>query len=225
MGRITLNGFLNYDPELFSGVVLPEGLSKNYLVNEIMKRGDLYPYHQSLPALKRNIEDWFSRKSYDFQMMFDALRAEYSPIENYDRKESIDRRSERSGTDTTTGQNRADTGSNFSHSENLRDDTEQTESVSAFNAADFSDANKSVLGKSASNNSSDNSTSQASGSSSSSTTYGSGNHETEENRIHGNIGVTTAQQMINEEITMRQRFDLYRVIADLFEAEFLIQVY
>lgn len=42
--------------------------------------------------------------------------------------------------------------------------------------------------------------------------------------IHGNIGVTTAQKMISEELELR-RYDLYAVICELFEKEFLIRVY
>lgn len=215
--RLTLNGFYNYDNTLFDGVVLPEGVDKPTLINEIMKRGDLYTYHQSLEALKMNITYWFSRRSYDFQMMFDALRAEYSPIENYDRKESISRTSTKNGADTTTGENTATSNSNLGRTESLT----SVDGVSAFNASDFSDAAK----RDSSTESHDNTYSNANGTNVTTTEYGSGEKQTEENRIHGNIGVTTAQQMINEEINMRMRFDLYRVIADQFEREFLIQVY
>lgn len=215
--RITLNGFYNYDSTLFDGVVLPEGVDKPTLINEIMKRGDLYTYHQSLEALKMNITFWFSRRSYDFQMMFDALRAEYSPIENYDRKESISRTSQKDGADTTTGENTATSSSNLGRRESLS----SVDGVSAYNVSDFSNAAK----RDSSTESHDETDSRANGNSTTTTVYGSGESQTEENRIHGNIGVTTAQQMINEEITMRQKFDLYRIIADQFEREFLIQVY
>lgn len=43
-------------------------------------------------------------------------------------------------------------------------------------------------------------------------------------RVHGNIGVTTAQKMIEEELSLR-RYDIYNVIAELFETEFLSQIY
>lgn len=42
--------------------------------------------------------------------------------------------------------------------------------------------------------------------------------------IHGNIGVTTSQQMINSELELR-RFDIYTDIAARFEREFIVQVY
>lgn len=51
----------------------------------------------------------------------------------------------------------------------------------------------------------------------------SGNRHTT-SHIHGNIGVTTAMQMINEELKLRQ-YDIYKQIALQFEHEILMQVY
>ena len=44
-------------------------------------------------------------------------------------------------------------------------------------------------------------------------------------RIHGNIGVTTTQQMIYEEIRLRYHMNIYSMISDCFCDEFLIKVY
>lgn len=105
--RITLYGFLNYDPTLFEDVVLPEDISKDDVVNEIIRRsGDLFPYHQALPYLKTNITHWFNRNYMQFEKMIAALMAEYDPIENYNRiqkdtttpKEKVTE--QHSGTDT-----------------------------------------------------------------------------------------------------------------------------
>ena len=66
--------------------------------------------------------------------------------------------------------------------------------------------------------------------SSEATTYGStltGRHTGTEkytSHIHGNIGVTTSQQMIESEIELR-KYDVYNDIALRFEHEFLVQVY
>ena len=62
------------------------------------------------------------------------------------------------------------------------------------------------------------------------TTYGStvtGRHTGTEKytaHMHGNIGVTTTQEMITQEIELR-KFDIYTDIASRFEHEFLVQVY
>lgn len=57
------------------------------------------------------------------------------------------------------------------------------------------------------------------------TNYGATRDEKENNHVHGNIGVTTNQQMIDAELEMRKKYDLYTVIASLFEREFVVQLY
>lgn len=49
-----------------------------------------------------------------------------------------------------------------------------------------------------------------------------GDHE---GRVHGNIGVTTTQQMIEQEMSLRKNYNIYNLISDSFCDEFLIQVY
>lgn len=44
-------------------------------------------------------------------------------------------------------------------------------------------------------------------------------------RIHGNIGVTMAQQMITAEIDMRAKFDIMQIIVNEFKQRFCIMVY
>lgn len=42
---------------------------------------------------------------------------------------------------------------------------------------------------------------------------------------HGNIGVTTSQQLINEELELLRHFDIYGYIADIFENENMLMIY
>lgn len=44
-------------------------------------------------------------------------------------------------------------------------------------------------------------------------------------RIHGNIGVTTSQQMLNAELDITPRLDIYEKIVSDFKAQFCILVY
>lgn len=57
------------------------------------------------------------------------------------------------------------------------------------------------------------------------TSYGHVEDGTEHSHVHGNIGVTTNQQMIEAELEMRMRYDLYELIIQLFEREFISRVY
>ena len=214
MGRITLYGFYQYDNSILDEIIVPEDMDREMLVAEIIKNsGELYPYHQQPDMLKLNVKNWFSRKLYDFTQMHKALTAEYSPIENYDRTETITRKSENSGSDTETTTLGSKTVTESTGN------SENTTGVSAYNASDFTNREKETA------NNSDTITNTGSGSDTAKTDYGMIRNETENVHIHGNIGVTTNQQMIQAEMDLRTRYDLYKVIADMFEHEFLIQVY
>ena len=214
MARITLWGFYQYDSTLFDGVVLPDGIDKDNLVANIMRNsGDLYPYHQIPEYLKRNITFWFSRRLFDFERMYEALRVEYSPIENYDRKENTTRNYENSGTDkesTTLGSTTTSTNIGSNDNENK---------VSAYNENDYTNREKDTQSYNSTL------TNTGSGTDVTQTEYGLKRKEVEDIRVHGNIGVTTSQQMIESEMELRAKYDIYKIISREFEREFLVQIY
>lgn len=214
MARVTLWGFYQYDNTLFDGAVLPEGMNKENLIADIMRNsGDLYPYHQVPEMLKHNITYWFSRRLFDFKRIYEALRSDYSPIENYDRKENITRDYENSGTDRATT-----TLGSSTTSISGGNDTNETK-VSAYNESDYTNRDKETREY---NNSV---TNRGSGSDMTQTDYGLKRKEVEDIRVHGNIGVTTSQQMIESEIALRAKYDIYKIISREFEREFLVQIY
>ena len=189
MPRLTLYGLYQYIPDMFDDIQIPEACDKAILVDTIMQEiGDLYPYYQNAPYLKANIRNWFSRMNGQFERMFSAIEAEYSPIENYDRTEEY--------TDITEAKANA-SGTNQG---TRRDD------VSAFNSSTFQPDANTV------------STNIANDSQSSSGTF---KHSA---RLHGNIGVTTNQQMIQAELDLRL-YDIYLEITRQFEKRFIVQVY
>ena len=86
--RMTLYGMYQYDPTLFDGVILPEGMNKTLMVNQIIRQsGDLFPYYQVPPEVKSAITEWFTRRKDNFSKLWQGFTAEYNPIENYDRQE------------------------------------------------------------------------------------------------------------------------------------------
>ena len=214
MERLTLWGFYQYDKTLFDGIALPEGIVKENLVAEIMKNsGDLYPYHQVLEYLKRNINYWFSHRLFDFGRIYEALRMDYSPIENYDRKENITRDYENSGIDkasTTLGSSTTSTNVGSNDNENK---------VSAYNESDYTNREKDIQSYNSTV------TNTGSGTDTTQTEYGLKRKEVEDVRVHGNIGVTTSQQMIESELSLRAKYDIYKIISREFEREFLVQIY
>ena len=214
MARLTLWGIYQYDTTLFDNIVLPDGIDKDNLIANIMRNsGDLYPYHQVPEYLKKNITFWFSRRLFDFERMYEALRVEYSPIENYDRKENTTRNYENSGTDkesTTLGSTTTSTNIGSNDNENK---------VSAYNESDYSNREKDTQSYNSTL------TNTGSGTDTKQTEYGLKRKEVEDIRVHGNIGTTTSQQMIESEMELRAKYDIYKIISREFEREFLVQVY
>ena len=86
--RMTLYGMYQYDPTLFDGVTLPDGMDKTFMVYQIIRQsGDLFPYYQVPPEVKAAITEWFIRRKDNFAKLWQGFTAEYNPIENYDRHE------------------------------------------------------------------------------------------------------------------------------------------
>lgn len=86
--RMTLYGMYQYDPTLFDGVTLPDGMDKTLMVNQIIRQsGDLFPYYQVPPEVKSAITEWFTRRKDNFAKLWLGFTADYNPIENYDRQE------------------------------------------------------------------------------------------------------------------------------------------
>lgn len=243
--RITLYGWLQYDPTLFDDVTLPNTFDKQYMIDEIiMRSGDLFTYHQEPTFLKRNITNWFNRNYEQFLRMMDALLKEYNPIENYDREEDstttpgVTRTEAHTGTDqhyesgTDTEAHSGTDGRNIKSYPTATRNTENQ--VSAYDSSAYSPKDKTIVTGSGYDESQDDFTHGESVG----TTYGHHldlthgesitnsvtGYDTFHSRVHGNIGVTTNAQMVSQELELR-KFDIYTDIARRFEKEFLIQIY
>lgn len=204
--QATLNGFYNYRPDIFDGVVLPDGMDVDTLIALIIERsGMLYVYQQQPDHLKANIRLWFNRKLPAFIKMYRALNSEYDPIENYDRKEEWTDTPDVSYTHTGKIKDHITSGGTY----------ESEQLVSAYNQTGYSPDAKNVQKP--------NTTSDTTRDYLDDKTIERGTRR-HEGRMHGNIGVTTNQQMIQAELSLRL-YDLYDVIADLFEQHFLMQNY
>lgn len=243
MGRLTLYGMYNYDNSLFDGMVLPDGLDADVLrVNILDKCGDLYTYHQHPAMIKDLIGYWFTRNYLNFSRMLNALTAVYNPIENYDRNEKWTRTpdltdvSQLSGDDTLKASDKDTTTTsytNYKETTTYKGDDISEKEVSAFDSGSYQPAEKVTDSR---NQRADEL--EISGSQSVETTYGRqdkttyGKKDTQthkgkeefESRIHGNIGVTTNQQLIQAELELR-KIDIYNDITARFEREFIVQLY
>ena len=203
--KITLIGcnafFENIGDDLFKGLTLPEGLVKKTLTDNILLQGGEFEVLYSDPwALQNFISVWADREAATFQRWVDALAIEYAPLENYDRHEDWTDTLDSDGTSRTTGTNDTSTSGTV------------TTDVSAYDSSSYQPKDKVTSSETIDNDTTENNTS---------TLDNEGVHA---GRIHGNIGVTTSQQMLESELDLGY-WNIYSRITDMFLKEFCIMIY
>lgn len=216
---------VKYKPTILTNLDLPDGMSEETMGDYIyMYAGENEVRYSDPDIIERLVHTWFISRKTDFQYMWDALHAEYNPIENYDRHddftEVIDSTTNRESNVNTTQEGESATEDNSTTTPGKVTE----EQVSAFDSSSYQPSRKTAESGTESSEGSSHGTN-------SSTTTGEGTEQsvldqtkTNSGRSHGNIGVTTNQQMIESELQLR-RFNLYKTIALEFEDEFTIPVY
>lgn len=209
--KITTIGFYNYmkqiNDDLFKLMVLPESdlLHKDTLINTILMRGGEFEVLYSDPYFYQTMVGFWSDKwKHTIEKWVNALSVDYNPLENYDRiEEWVDL-----NTGTVSNKNVLNT------SDSGITNTSATEAVSAYNSDVMRNDNSTKGANDYSNTSvSDNDSTR--------TDNLQGKHT---GRLHGNIGVTTSQQMLQSELDIA-KWNLYENITDLFLAEFVVPLY
>ena len=210
----TLNDLIAADPDLMDDAVLiPEAVTEldaAALKLAIVRRcGDVEPYYQDHDEFVTFSRLWFNTHDFLFTHAVEIWEATYNPIENYDRSETETITDSRSGTDSNTdthsGTDAVTTGS-----------TSET-GIAGFNSLDYADANQIT-------ESGSESTLHGHVITSAGTNSEQGTHSRNA-RIHGNIGVTTAQQMLEAEMELARRFWVYDYIANAYETDNFLTVY
>lgn len=195
---VTLGAMIEYnDRECFADVVLPDGADKDILIDYIEDlSGELETFYPSPDKLKRATELFFKAYAYRMERLWLSTQQEYNPIENYDRKEDIKNTRSWAGDDVTKYEGKSDT--------DTMPGSVQEHQVSAYNSSQYQNKDKIV------NSGTD--LSETSVTSTSTLTRGTEEQEDITGRVHGNIGVTTSQQMLMSEREVAN-FSWYRAIA------------
>lgn len=207
-------GMYNYDSTIFDSLTLPEGLNKTTAVEEIvMECAELECLYPSVPFFKRAVGIWSATMQSSFARVWSAVNLEYNPIENYDRQEDETTTGTRqhSGQDVTTGSN--------SDTRTVSDSGSVQNKIAGFDASALVDHD--------SGTSSRNGTDSTTGTDRTELTHGEkiADAGTRTSRTHGNLGVTTSQQMLESELDLVPRLNFYRYLAEEFKRRFCVLVY
>lgn len=203
MSRATLSllGLYQYDNTIFNELVLPEGMNKQvYINNLLMETAEMEVLFSNPTTMRSVIGIWSSAHLDSWTKMWNTTKLEYNPIENYDRQEDWTDNNQ-----TNSKVQSVDEGKGKNHSTDIS------------KAAGFDSGNLVTSGQN--DNDSTNVSTQTGNS------VGESNEKLKHTgRVHGNIGVTTSQQMIEEERRVAD-WNMYEYLIDKFKQQFLLLVY
>ena len=217
--EVTLSvlGLYKIDNGLFSEMVYPSGFTsdeKQTVVGNILAEcAELECLFPDPDTMKTMIGLWSKMNISVWERIFTASKLEYNPIENYNRTELETISDDHS--DTHSG---IDSSSASSSTTNSGTDT-NTNSITSYDSNNYQGHDKSELTHGH----------VVTDSGSSSFTHGEViTHDgdiTRNNHTSGNIGVTTSQQMLEQEIEVSAKLNVIKMIVDSFRERFCLLVY
>lgn len=202
---LSIYGLYVENPEIFDNFNVPEGMDKDTAIIQILTEcSDFALIYPNYDFMKMLIGVWSTKEQLIWSNLYKSETLEYNPIENYDRHESLTRavnsnsKGKSNGLSATTS---SDKGQN-------------TAGQTAYDSDTFKDTSRAIA----------NSSSEGQNVSAESAENESAGNEVVSNHVHGNIGVTTAQQMI-EGFRKVSEFCTYDYIVQSFKDRFCIQVF
>ena len=222
---LSIIGLYMADNTIFDNFQIPTGIDRTTLTdNLMMELGEFEVLYPDSDFMKAAIGSWSAKQISVWNKLYNTLLLEYNPLENYDRQESWTDSAEGtslSRTDSTGSQNgsTADT--------DARTDTGEgtdTLTVAGFNSNDLSNREKTEnKNKLESHDSREIHTLMEH--SDEANASGESTHDSQHSgRVHGNIGVTTSQQMLEAEREV-VKFNVMDYIINEFKNRFCILLY
>lgn len=227
--NLSILGLYNFDNTIMDGLIeaLPKDpeteedlLDPSVLVNNILLEcAEVEACYPEPETMKQAITIWAQLRTSAWYKIYTALDADYNPIHNYDRYEDLERTYTPGAGYTTTIK---DPGYTDTLTEPGYTDT-NTHKNPGYNSNTLVTASEDTNVR----------TYQTSGSvthvhnldgSRKVSPDGKSDSDIHDNHIYGNIGVTTAAQMIQGELEIR-RNDIYNIITNEFRRRFCLLVY
>ena len=205
---LSIWGLHEADPDIFNNMALPDDEDFNgaaCIANIMFECAELEVVYADPEWFGYALGAWSETRVDSWTRMWEALKAAYNPLHNYDRHEDItddysnsDLNSSNGSTsiaDTTGGSSQVDVaGFNNGSAYTPKDKTTDSGSYTRY-ATDNNSATRTQMTK-----------------------------NTRAAHIYGNIGVTTSAQMLAGELDIRRR-DIYNIICDEFKRRFCLLVY
>lgn len=244
--RLSILGLYNYDKSIFDDFNVPEGMDKETAIETIFSEcNDLEIIYPNPYTMKVAIKLWTKAELPIWERMYKDTLLEYNPLWNVDGTETrtietigtTKNLGKEDSTENIVGSNKASSKEVGTSKENstTNGENESIDSVKGYNESEWAESNKNN-GTATNTNETKSETSSQIGNESETTTINTGEKTSENNGEHyekvtdtftrgGNIGVTMTQQLINADLDMLPRFDIYKYICESFKYRFTVEVY
>lgn len=238
---LSILGLYQRDPTLFDELELPGDMNKDVLIDSILyEAASLEAYYPDPNFMKFMIGRWSFMNQSIWQKLYDTTVLEYNPIYNYDRTEEwtenekmLDNRTAAGNELETRNLKSGETSRTDSNGDVTTTGTMKTElNVSGYNEVTFTPSEETI--ETPDTMTSNNVIVDGTRDSTDTGTVSIDKKDTESldrkrdnlrtGRAFGNIGVTTTQQMIQQE-RETVLFNMYKVITDSFVDRFCLMVY
>lgn len=226
---VSLLGLKRLNDGILGELVVPDGvdveLVKDNLLAETAELEVIYPDAIFMQAM---IGRWSAKELPIWERLYKTTLLEYNPIENYDRMEEwTEAEDTKKNTEAdATGTSRTDTDGTSTRQSNTDGVINDQKYVSAYNEIEFTPTERDNNTQNEKNESEQKDVGTVSvKTSAENTTDETGNRNLlRKGRAHGNIGVTTSQQMIEAERDVAL-YNIIDVIINSFKNRFCLQVY
>lgn len=233
MATLTILGMYKFKDGLFNKLKLPDGISRDDVINRILLDGANFEIlYSDFDFMQDAIGLWSNTWYRTFEKWLNALSIEYAPLENYDRIEdwtdSSNSKSNRNSTENRNLSNSLISGRDLQSVTKNTGSDNTIHNVSPYDTGAYVADSQDIANLNNQSATTDTGTTITNGTDSG-TVNNTGNDSsntdsTHKGRTHGNIGVTTSQQMLEEELKIA-RFNLIKQISDVFIKEFCIMLY
>lgn len=226
---MSLLGLFQNNPSLFLELELPDGVSKDTVIdNLLMETAELEVLYPNPYFMQAAIGTWSLKELPIWKKLYETTVLKYDPIHNYDRNESWteDENSDKKGSSENIGSVSTETEGTSAQNRNGSGSLNTSHYVSAYNETDFTPTAKDSETQNASST-----TSQKDSSSVDSSESSSGNTSESEKRsvkrngeVSGNTGFYTKQKMIEQEREVAM-FNIVDYIISSFKNRFCLLIY
>ena len=224
--KLSFLGLYNYDQDLFSQMTWPAAflgeapaLDKDAFISELLaETAELEVLYPNPDFMKSMIGIWSKTQVDRWNHLYETTQYQYNPIENYDRTEEGHDTDTHSGTDrntSTLARTGTDTTTDTPHAEHF---------IAAFDSAAAGDDDGLVKSTVDEGESTSEIEYGSTDTNNGSLTHGHRINTEHYLRAHGNIGVTSSQDMIKQEREIAE-FNFYDRIINDFRMRFCILVY